>query len=206
MGRRYKGPVEPIGEPVPDLASDASDTTGSPPRKEPPATNLMGAVCLPAPGGSCGPCTDACEHVHCGIIRTLAARPCPFCGEPNGFKTALYAYATRCGHADCIDGAYQKAIEAFVAALAHLLAEDLMRRIRDGSLSNEPRSDEAQLGSPPHRSRSGEESSSERYMLPEFDIDLVVPTVGKRRSGWRIQGRVGKSGDAPRSVRDRKGP
>jgi hypothetical protein len=96
----------------------------------------------------------------------------------------LYAYETRSGHADCIDASYLRALYGFIDSLADVVVADLCKE-RGLSFSgprrkfDEPKVDLTEF--------------SERYLLPEFDIDTVVPTAGKSKQSYRMTGKIGNS-------------
>jgi hypothetical protein len=120
------------------------------------------------------------------MVRALAERPCSVCAKPNGYHAAIYAYPTRCGHADCIDDAHQKALHRFIDALADFAVEAW----KEGRLTADPSSEDTPETSTP----AGEDgSSSKRYTLPEFDIDVVIPASSRRSpSTLRARGKIGR--------------
>lgn len=78
----------------------------------------MGAVSLLPPGTRTGPCASACDHKTCLASRKAAEALCQICCKPNGYGVAVYLYATKIGHAECLDEARKSTIKTFLAGLA----------------------------------------------------------------------------------------
>lgn len=166
---RSKIDASTSGGPSPEPAMDAPTEVRATPTP-------MGAISLPSPGNACGPCAQACEHPPCAAVRALAERACRICGGPNGYQIAIYAYPSRCGHADCIDDSHERAIREFIRALAHLFADAWLA----GKLPAQPEEPVPDVSQLIPRT-NGDEPLSTRYMLPEFDIDIIIPASGRRR-------------------------
>jgi hypothetical protein len=90
----------------------------------------------------------------------------------------IYAYATKCGHADCIDEAHQRGAEMFIDFLVDMAIEDAKARIQDGTYAKELAADHAARPATP---RVEAQPESTRYMRPEFDIEVVIPGVNSKR-------------------------
>jgi hypothetical protein len=101
------------------------------------------------------------------------------CGVPNGYQVPIYAYATRCGHADCIDKSHRLAMEGAIDALIDLALKHAVQRMKHGSVSPGVAAEGAKTPEPPP---SKEVSAWTRYMRPEFDFEVVIPAVVSRRS------------------------
>ncbi len=184
MERKRKGSRTP----PPGSMRDPPISRSGPRRTELPPAKVQGAICLPAPGRSCGPCSEPCEHLRCGIAREVAERRCQICGEGNGYEVAIYAYATRCGHADCIDESRQRATKRFIDALVDLLVKDVMQRVKDGTFKGDVAPDESSCLM---QDRTEDQPTSTRYMLPEFDIDVAIPAAGRRGGSYRATAAFG---------------
>lgn len=57
---------------------------------------------LSAPGDNSGPCLKLCSHIKCQEIRQMAAKACPICKKPIGYKQPFFVYEERLFHACCL--------------------------------------------------------------------------------------------------------
>jgi len=135
----------------------------------------MGALCLLPPGRG-ALCAESCDHPRCKLVREIAATRCKLCHEPLGFKRAIYCYATRMGHAEAMDDAYDRSVEHLVREFAVLAAKlyieehhpNLAKATPAGSWEATP------MEKPTARRRR--RKPSKPYVLPEFDFQFNIPT------------------------------
>lgn len=75
----------------------------------------MAAGILSKPGAEYGPCVDACEHLDCKSLRTIAESVCPLCQKPVGYERRFYhitpdlvaGIEDAYGHASCVEDAIE---------------------------------------------------------------------------------------------------
>lgn len=63
----------------------------------------IGAISLPRPGSTTGPCEEWCEHTDCNETRRTATSICTICGQPIGYARRFFAFSDGSNtHALCL--------------------------------------------------------------------------------------------------------
>ncbi len=99
------------------------------------------------------------------------------CKKELGFGVPIYCYATRMGHADAMDEAYELAVERLLEGLADMTAklyiEGKLLELEPAPGTGIPIAELAP--EKPRKRRRRRRKLSKQYLLPEFDFHAAIP-------------------------------
>lgn len=149
-------------------------------------TKIFGALVVLPPGKGPGACAEPCKHAACAEARSFASMTCMVCGKPNGYGVPVYVYAGRHGHAECVEAAHARAVDALLADLVAIIVAQCRADAAATGRSAEGRAENpcepATVGVPATAPRPdcAPGLHATAFSLPEIDIQVRIPLTVRR--------------------------